>query len=207
MEPSRKTVVNKELDSYITRMRRRKFRESLCGIFKREKPVKEEEEPDPEVSEELSEAIRKNYPSQNIYSRIKGVFKPKKGAEMSQEMGSEETVESANDAEFEKELNELDEAEAKEENSLGFFAGIKNFFTKPRGYNVPGEEDLEKADSQTVTKIVLERPEIEKDIKKIALVTQSILQSLPEEKLKEFKKSDDFIIYKDVLSKYDLIKK
>jgi len=50
-------------------------------------------------------------------------------------------------------------------------------------------------------------PGVDQDLKEVLKVTHKWIEKLPPAKIKEFKESSDFLMYKDILEKYGLIKK
>lgn len=211
----RKYELDRELDGYISLVRKRTKGSALNKLLRKKRKKAAEEpvqiEKYPFVSKKgATGAGRGSFIKSwsNGFLRLFKRAEPIEPPEMPEPEEVKETV--INDAEFEKEMGELkDDKKEKSPGVWGLFSRL-NFLKRPGrlpGYDAPGKEDLEGLSGERVTKVVLERPEVEKDIKKIALVTQSILQGLPDEELKKFRESDDFLIYKDVLEKYDLIKK
>lgn len=211
----RKSELERELNGYISLIRRRTTGSAFNKLFrkKRKKAAAEaaQIEKYPFVSKKGTTAVGGKSFMKRWSSGFLKLFKKAEPAEQPEMAEPEEVKETViDDMEFEKEMSEL--KGDKKEKAVGVWSLLSrlNFFGRSKrlpGYDVPGKEDLEGLSGERVTKVILERPEVEKDIKKIALVTQSILQGMPDEKLKKFKESDDFLIYKDVLEKYDLIKK
>ena len=92
-------------------------------------------------------------------------------------------------------------------NSIIYFSWspfFSNLFKKKAVYESPEKEDVYQ--ETNIKKVVLERPEVEADMKQMALVTQEILKRLSHEELQEFKNSMEFETYKDILRRYGLVK-
>ncbi len=228
---SKSLEITQEMNSYLSRVRRVTLGDTVRDFFKKRKKkvkpkleeavpveaIKADIEQHPiqkgEITEETETAVVGNDSLIKLwYGKFLKLFKAEQEDEMPTEPEANEIKETElSDAEFEKELSVLEAEEKAAESTGGIlkFISSLNFFKRFKqlpGYNVPDENDLDKVQEGKVTRLVLERPEVEKDMKRIALVTQSILHRLPDEKIQEFKDSDDFLIYKDVLKKYDLIK-
>lgn len=218
MAVSRKSEINTEINSYISRVRKKSRQPFFKKHFKKEKSLQKEAPSTKQEACSISEADEIAIPVSGGGSlvgrwsqRITGFFKGTPAKELGEGSSFEAEESEELDKEFESELREMEEEELKKEKKSGLagFLSRINFLKtseKVSGDTVPEKEILEGEQEESVTKGVLERSEVEKDIKKLAIVTQSVLHGLPHEKLKEFKESDDFITYKDVLSKYGLIK-
>lgn len=219
----RKAEIARDLDSYISTKRRKPITAMIRGLLsKREKRPKEEDVPLERIEETIERgAIQKGkaplYMSSVVveekpalgryYEQLKGIFSKKREQEETEALEDSGGV-SMQEQEFEKEAEELE----REEEQLGkkrlFFGGFfSNLFKKDTyygGYDAPSEGDIDEEPS--VKKLVLERPEVEKDMKQMALITQEILKRLPPEELQDFKVSGEFAVYKDILKKYSLIR-
>ncbi|MEM4259888.1 MAG: hypothetical protein QXG00_01495 [Candidatus Woesearchaeota archaeon] len=108
----------------------------------------------------------------------------------------EEKKEIEDMAELEREAEELEEEEeAIERQKEGLFRRLINKFkiaNEAEEAKIIEEEELDH--------------ELDEDTKKVLKMSYEWLKYMPETKLKEFKESDDFKIYKSVLTKYGLAK-
>jgi hypothetical protein len=105
----------------------------------------------------------------------------------------EEPVEETVDVEpvlTEEEASEFEEPKV----SYGFFASIKNWFA--------GSEDIEEAEEAEEENA----PVLEVDIKEALKIQNKWLMKLPAKTIREFKESEDYARYKEILVKYNLIK-
>ena len=95
-------------------------------------------------------------------------------------------------SEDEKELEDY-----SEKNGKSFFSKVKNWFSFG--------DDAEAAEPQEEKKN--DSPKVADDVREVLKIQNKWLLRLPEKTLKEFKNSDDYKVYRDTLSKYNLIKK
>jgi len=151
-DSNRKTELNRDLSSYIASKRKSSF--SLKGIFTGSQQSENTASMHPEVKPYESKEEEKEVPSMD-----------------------DEAVE------------ELEEEYAEE--SKGFFSKLKGLF-KPEKEPEDSEEDVEE----------LANPEL----KELARITLTVLKKLPGQELREFKNSEDFAKFKDILARNNLIK-
>lgn len=104
--------------------------------------------------------------------------------------------------EVEKELKELAQEEERHfKKEQGFFARL--FGKKPKE---PTQEEIDALAASNV-KAEEEQPTLPEDVKEAIRTLHRWLEKLPAKRLEEFKASEDFQQYKEVLTKYGLVKK
>lgn len=215
----RRAEIAKDLDSYISAKRRKPIVNKIKELVgKRERrPVEEENIPVDEVEAVIKEvpikrktmAVMEGEPLwKKSYEQVKGVFSKKPDTEeleLIEREAEEVGVQQGEYGELEEfeELEELEE-EQKRPKQMFFLNFFSNLFKKKAVYESPEKEDVYQ--ETNIKKVVLERPEVEADMKQMALVTQEILKRLSHEELQEFKNSMEFETYKDILRRYGLVK-
>ncbi|MBN2422441.1 hypothetical protein JXB41_04400 [Candidatus Woesearchaeota archaeon] len=171
---------NKELDRYLSTKVRK-------GALKK-KAESEIIASDSDFEKESQEFCKEREP---FYRRIFNIFMPKKQAEIIRETENGEELDS-----FQEQTEESkEEEEIKPKKEKDIISKILDFFrfTHDEYEEFPAEE-------------YKEQPVLDEDIKKVIKIQHKWINQLTKEKIKEFKKSEDFETYKEVLSKYNLIK-
>ena len=103
---------------------------------------------------------------------------------------------------IEKELKELEkEEERHHQKEVGFFKRL--FSKKPKE---PTPEEI-AALTATTAKHEEEQPSLPEDAKEAFKALHRWLEKLPQKRLEEFKTSEDFQQYKEVLTKYGMVRK
>ena len=104
-------------------------------------------------------------------------------------------------AELDKELHELEREEEKlVQKEEGFF---KRWFGRKK--KEPTSEEIAALTASTVHKE--EEPTLPEDAKEAIRTLHRWLEKLPTKRLEEFKNSEDFQHYKEVLQKYGMVRK
>jgi len=192
---TRKFEINQDLDSYLSRVRKKPKGSAVANIFKR-KPQTELKIPDVELT---TSTVIEAEPG--LVSRILQMFTIRQEESVDLEPPINEPV--ANE-EFDKEMTEIEDTEAKV--TMSIWQRLQSLFNFGTFSSSASDEELVDASDQNMTRVVLESPEMEGDIKSMALVTKAVLLRLATEDLREFKTSDDFKSYKAILEKYSMIR-
>ncbi len=158
-------------------------------------PEEEKEEPKLEEEykelEDLEEEVREE--KKSFWNILMNFFKAKEKNELEAE--EKEEVEELKDEyddldEMEEDVEDLEEQIDEKKESI--FKKLLNVFkAKPKN-------EVEEFD---------EMLELNEDVKDVIKTLTKWIKELPPEKIKQFKESDDFKKYKEVLSNYNLIKK
>lgn len=216
-EFGRRKDLDKEMASYISGIRK-KEKTPGKGFLKRfKKKKKSSVELHPEVNaygpdgqveekkskeeiekeeEEMDQEFEEGAKQKTFMEWLKGVFtfekRPDENLEEAGErMEEEEIVEEKKELPEDEEIEDEYQEEVKKESWLGnFFA---KFFMKSRE-----EEEFEDVQDEISEDI--------QDMKKIAEIATKVMKQLPPEKMKELKESEDFIAFKEILRKRELIK-
>ena len=102
---------------------------------------------------------------------------------------------------IEHELHELEkEEERHHQKERGFFARL--FGKKPKE---PTQEEIDALTANTHSEP--EQPVLPEDAKEAIRTLHKWLEQLPQKRLEEFKNSEDFQHYKEVLTKYGMVRK
>jgi hypothetical protein len=115
------------------------------------------------------------------------------GVKKMTEEEKKQEIEDIEDMEDEAESLEEQEEEIEEEKE-GLFRRIINKLKMNKTEEIPEEEEVELAH------------ELDEDTKKVLKMSYEWLKYMPESKLRDFKESEDFALYKEVLKKYGLAK-
>ena len=104
---------------------------------------------------------------------------------------------------IEHELRELEREEERHRQKE------KGFFARLFGGKKPKEPTQEEIDALTAARAPIEplEPTLPEDAKEAIRTLHRWLEHLPSRKLEEFKNSEDFQHYKEVLSKYGMVRK
>ncbi|MBD3204069.1 hypothetical protein GF327_07260 [Candidatus Woesearchaeota archaeon] len=178
--------INVELDQYIEKRVKRK-------------PAKKRKKSKTTISDSEfdREEMEFNEGKEPFLTKIIDLFTVKKKTEVIRDIDEvEQKVQQKIDKTEEKEFDEYDDD--YEEN--GILSKILDFFRF--SYDEYDDENDFEFEQEKVSQEIL--PE---DVKNIIKIQHKWINKLPSEKIKEFKKSEDFKLYKDILQKYNLIKR
>lgn len=212
----RRKDLDKEISMYISGRRKKKRTGVRHFLKKLKRRPKKKVEFHPEVAAYGEEAAKKKRKAENDESeeeaeKVEEEFE--EGAKkktfwewLKSKFSSEKKVEVEDmEKEFEEVPEKMTEEEIKEEKELeteykeevkkeGFFSRLfGKFFVKTRE-----EEEFQEASDQIA--------EDYQDMKTIAQIATKALKMLPAKEMKAFKESDDFVIFKEILKKRNLIK-
>ncbi len=216
--PGRRKEIDKDISSYISLLRK-KEKTSLLSFLKKLKgksrkkdvelhpeveaygeekkhekqPKEEAEKEEEEIEKEFDEGAKKK----TFGQWLKELFMEKREPTIPSEDEIQEAVENA---EKEKKIEadaaeeELEDQYVEEIEKEGWFSRlIAKIFVKSRE-----EEELEDAADEIA--------EDQQDMKVIAEISTKVMKMLPAEQLKEFKQSEEFHMFKEILKKRELIK-
>jgi len=178
---------NHDLDDYLDKRRaeEKPFEKAVTKIKNKFHSVDElEEEPRPKRKKQysfLSRIFRRRIPSEEEIEEEIGTLSKKEATDLEME---EERIEDA---------QELDEDLEEQRESM-----ITRFLRKLRLYRrAQYEEDYEEVE---------EKPIVDEEMKELLKTLHKWLEQLPYDKKEQFKRSEDFVKYKESLRKYGLIK-
>ncbi|MBU0757655.1 MAG: hypothetical protein KKF44_06300 [Nanoarchaeota archaeon] len=181
--------INQDLDSYIS---------DRVDPKDRKRTIKKDYVSDSSFEQEDFEFYE---PKEPFYRKIFNLFGRKK-TEIIREIDEfeeevEKDIEEATD-----DMDEFEEEETIAANKPGFFQKLIRLFRFSYDeYDAPSDE--EEAIYDELDQKNFELPD---DVKEIIKIQHKWIQKLAPDKKKEFKESMDFEKYKDMLSKYNLIK-
>ena len=189
---------NEDMGRYIAGIRNKERKPLDFFSFGMLKDKKKRAEPVPEQAKESEVLVEPEEPS--FFQRM---FKRK--------MISEEDIEESEELKPEemKELehveDEIEEVEKEEEELQEEREGlIKTFMKKLRFFEKkhkePGEEEMVEEIGDAIS------VKMDDDVREVLKVMHKWLERLPPHEIKQFKLSEDFVKYKDILKKYGLIK-
>lgn len=214
-DSSRRKEIDKDISSYISFLRK-KDKRGFSGVLKsfkgkkkkrsvemhpevemyggaEKKSKKEEEKEEKEMEMEFEEGARQK----TFWEKLKGILVFEKEPEESLEEAGERTEIEEEVAEAEKAeepKSEIEEEYKEEVQKKDWISSIiDRIFVKTRE-----EEEFEEVSDELA--------EDEQDMKSIAEISTNVMKMLPPEKLKEFKQSEEFHKFKEILKKRDLIK-
>jgi len=216
-DTERRKELDKDISSYITGLRKKDKRVLIDFLkkLKRKKrapkaelhpevetygPVHEEpkktreieEKEDAELEQEFEETVKRR----SFWSWLSSKLSSGKSYD-----DEDEFVEEPEKMEYKKEeiveeapASELEEEYVEEIQRQGWVSRlVGKIFVKSRE-----EDELEDAADEIAEDI--------QDMKTIAEIATKVMKKLPSEEMKEFKKSDEFLIFKEILRKRELIK-
>jgi len=158
-----------------------------------------------ESGDELEESAKKAKKERKPFWSFLNFGRGKKKDKQEKVIGQEETTEGVvadEEKVLEEEYEDLEEVEEnideakeeveeKKENIFRRLVNMFSFYKKKRE-----DENIEQEDGESLND----------DVKETLKILTEWIKKLPPEKMKQFKESDDFVKYKDVLKKYGLIK-
>jgi hypothetical protein len=168
-----------------------------------ERPKKEKIEPleaEQEFEQEMDEM--KNEEKKVTFFGWLTSFFSREVEEEYRDMDDEDKIEQGIGAVSEKDTEEIQEEGVCEEKK-SFFARVLNFFGL--GY---GAETIDHT-SESPDKIspsIENILEMKEDLKQVAIIATAAFKKLPKEHFKLFKESDDFVKFKEILKKHNIIK-
>jgi len=208
----RRKELDREIGSYISSLRKKEkssllsFLKGLKGKGKKGRvelhpeveaygpapaePKKEEKEE--KEGEELEEEFEEGAKKKTFWQWLKGIFAAEEEVDIPEEEYVEEIIEE--EAEDEEAPEEIEEEYVEEVQKKGFFARLfGSIFPKTRE-----EEEFEEVSDELAEDI--------QDMKTIAEIATKAMKMLPPDKMKEFKETEDFKTFKEILKKRELIK-
>jgi len=184
------------MDKYLDRINKGKSSSSFMSKFK---SSKKPDEIVPDVSETETHI---EYKEPSFFKRLMQWSRRNK-VESDDELSEEEKIKlmaMENEVEtIEEEEDQLQEVEEELEEKK---AGIIKTLMQKLGFYSAKEEDFEALEEE-----LYEEPVVPSDVSEVLKITYSWLEKLPARQKKAFKESDDFEKYKEVLTKYGLVKK
>ena len=160
-----------------------------------------------DFNRDLDEYISKKREKDNFYdrkrmtdvvARVRELFKKKDNEEINTEKIYEDNTESVD-------VNETDEIIPEED--IDELPPRRSFFARIFGWSSRGdyyEEDIYAEEESVDTRNLGEEVE---DLKEVVKILHKWIEKLPSDKINQFKRSDDFVKYKELLDKHGMIKK
>lgn len=145
-----------------------------------------------EFNKELSNYIAKRR-KQNPFRAPEGIYEPKKQPAS--------VIDN-------HEVDKMDEDTTPEELANEYETERKGFFSKlfQKWFGVKEELASEEPAEQEQISQIVEKDAVLEDMRTIARIALGLSKQVPPERLSEFKQSQDFAVFKEILKKHGLIK-
>lgn len=205
---SRQRELNDELGSYLNKRYNKGDNSGSRSFFKKVDtliPKKKESDTVPELDGVNTAVYEEDMPRQGFFQAIVSFFQSSKNTEDLDEeidMLPEAVQEEAH--EVEEAIEEIDdEVHELEEQREGLFARLFSIFSRSRS----DDDDMIDEEMLGARDVELDEHEVlKKETRAVLKSVHKWLSRLPPDQIDAFKRSPDFIRYKELLDKYGLIK-